>query len=151
MNRAVPPKRGAVVVAAHPDDLSKNVLDRRYLVIRRSSRVIAPRRLCFPGGGLEENETPEEAARREFREEVGGELTALRPIWENVTPWNVRLDWFRADLVTPAARLVFDPTEVEEILWLTLRELYGAPDTLASNSPFLTGILSDPALREKLR
>ena len=151
MKSSEPTRRGAVVVAAHPDDLRKEILDRRFLVIRRSSRVIAPRRLCFPGGGLEGNETAEEAARREFREEVGGELTAVRAIWENVTPWNVHLDWFRAEIVTPVPQLVFDPAEVEEILWLTLRELSGAPDTLASNSPFLTGILSDPVRRESLR
>lgn len=151
MTRGGPAKYGAVVVAAHPDDLEKEVLDRRYLVIRRSSRVIAPRRLCFPGGGLEPGETPEETARREFREEVGGRLTALRPIWKNVTPWNVHLDWFAAELATPVSELVFDPAEVEEIVWLTPRELFDSPDTLASNSPFLTGILSDPARREKLR
>ena len=63
----------------------------------------------------------------------------------------MHLDWFRAEIVTPVTQLVFDPAEVEEILWLTLRELFDAPDTLASNSPFLTGILSDPVRRECLR
>lgn len=144
-------RRGAVIVAAHPDDLDKEVLNRRYLVIRRSSSVIAPRRLCFPGGGIEPGESAEEAARREFREETGGEAANLRPIWENVTPWHVHLDWFRADLASPVGGLRFDPAEVEELLWMTLPELSGALDTLASNAPFLNGILTDPARREKLR
>ncbi|MGI5832514.1 MAG: NUDIX hydrolase [Thermoguttaceae bacterium] len=143
-------KWGAVIVAAHPNDKEKEVLRRRYLVIRRSDRVIAPRRLCFPGGEIKPGETAEEAAKREFFEEIGGQVADLRRVWENITPWHVHLDWFRADLLGSAESLRFDPTEVEEILWMTLVALVDDPDALESNAPFLRNILTDPAWREKM-
>lgn len=41
------------------------------LFVLRSSVGDHPGEWCFPGGGIEEGETPETAARRELREEVG--------------------------------------------------------------------------------
>lgn len=135
-------RRGAVIVVSHPGEEGRKVTDQHFLVIRRSAKVIAPRRLCFPGGGIEPGESPEQAARREFFEEVGGTIKNLRRIWENVTPWHVHLDWFRADLASPPGSLRFDPAEVEEILWLTLADLLAAPDTLESNAPFLKKMIA---------
>ena len=108
----------------------------RLLVIRRSRYVLAPRTLCFPGGGIERNETPEEALVREFREELGAAIVPLRQIWESVTAWNVHLRWWTAKLIEPF-RLTPDAREVEEILWLSFRELRTHPDLLSSNTAFL--------------
>jgi ADP-ribose pyrophosphatase YjhB (NUDIX family) len=43
----------------------------RFLVLRRSQESDHPGTYCFPGGGVEEGETYEDAARRELHEETG--------------------------------------------------------------------------------
>ncbi len=62
---------GAVVVP---------VLDGRIVLIRQFRH--APRRwmLEVPRGGIEPGHTPEEAARAEIREEIGGEIAELIPV-----------------------------------------------------------------------
>ncbi len=110
--------------------------DEKLLVIRRSHFVIAPGTLCFPGGGIEPGETPEEALVREFREELGETITPVRQIWESVTPWRVHLRWWVVRLPEPFA-LVPNPQEVESVAWLGFVELREHPDLLTSNLPFL--------------
>jgi len=110
--------------------------DEKLLVIRRSQFVIAPGKLCFPGGGIEPGETPEQALVREFREELGEAIFPVRQIWESMTPWRVHLRWWVVRLPEPFT-LVPNPQEVEAVEWLAFAELRGHPDLLSSNIPFL--------------
>ena len=61
-----------------------------------------------PGGGIEEGETPEQAAVREVREETGYEIELIRSLGEDVftVPAGMRLDGGRRPL--RSVRLVFE-------------------------------------------
>jgi len=110
--------------------------DGRMLVIRRSRSVVAPLIYCFPGGGIEADESEEESLVREFREELGITIRPVRRLWECVTAWKVELAWWLVEMepdATPAA----NPSEVESIHWLTPEEMAELPDLLESNREFL--------------
>ena len=47
--------------------------EERFLVIRRSAHVVAPGKLCFPGGGIEAGESQPVALCRELMEEIAVE------------------------------------------------------------------------------
>ena len=72
----------------------------------------------FPKGGIHPGETPEQAARREIREEVGlGELTLVSPLPSTEHEYQVegrcfrkQVDWFLF-LAPPETELAPDPTE----------------------------------------
>lgn len=108
----------------------------RLLVIRRARGVVAPGVYCFPGGGIEADETEPQALVRELREELGVAVRPLRRLWRSVTPWKVHLSWWLAEL--PAqARLVPNTAEVESVHWLTVEEMAALPNLLESNRRFL--------------
>jgi 8-oxo-dGTP pyrophosphatase MutT (NUDIX family) len=123
-------RRGAIAVV---------VRDARFLVIRRSAVVPAPRTFCFPGGGIEEGETEELALVRELKEELGVRVTPLRRVWSSVTTWGVELAWWLADL--PADQnFVPAPAEVESIHWYTIEQMDRLPQLLESNRQFLAAL-----------
>jgi 8-oxo-dGTP diphosphatase len=109
----------------------------KFLVIRRSQYVRAPGMYCFPGGHVESGESEAEAVCREMQEELALNALAQRLLWRNVTPWNVELAWWLAE-VDPAAVPRPNPLEVESYHWLTPLEMRQLPQLLASNLEFLT-------------
>lgn len=120
-------RRGAVAVI---------VDDGKFLVIRRAAGVAAPLKLCFPGGGIEPDETDEAAVVRELREELNLTVIPSKLLWRSETPWGVRLSWWAAhcaDLTTLAP----NDAEVAEVHWLAPDELSAHPDLLSGNSEFL--------------
>jgi len=122
-----PGRRGAVAIV---------VRDGRLLVIRRARDVVAPLVYCFPGGGIEGDESEEEALVREFSEELGVALRPVRRLWQCVTAWKVHLAWWLG-AIEPGAVPVANPREVESIHWYTPDEMARLPDLLASNREFL--------------
>ncbi len=110
--------------------------ENRFLVIRRSQIVRAPGMYSFPGGGIEPGETEEQALVRELAEELAVTGRAVRRLWESITPWQVHLAWWLAELDEPAA-IVPQPAEVESCHWLTAAEIRQLPQLLASNVAFL--------------
>lgn len=111
----------------------------RLLVIRRSRWVVAPLRFCFPGGAIEGDETEEAALVRELKEELGVAAKPVRRLWESVTPWNVHLVWWLADVDGETA-LTPNPAEVDSVHWYTPTELAALPDLLESNHAFLQAL-----------
>lgn len=108
----------------------------RFLVIRRSQHVRAPRMHCFPGGAIEAGEGEAAAVARELLEELNVVARPQRLLWRSVTPWGVALAWWLVE-IDAAAGLTANPLEVESFAWLTAAEIRELPDLLASNLEFL--------------
>lgn len=124
------PRRGAVAVV---------VRDARFLVIRRSRHVSAPRKFCFPGGKIEQGESEEVALRRELQEELGCEVVPQRCVWRSETSWGVQLAWWLAS-IGPETDLTPHPDEVESFHWLTGDEMRALGELLESNRRFLDAL-----------
>ena len=123
-------RRGVVAVV---------IRDRKLLVIRRSQHVVAPGAYCFPGGGIEPDDTEEQALVREMHEELRVEVTPLRRLWESVTPWGTHLGWWLA-VFDDSAAIDPDEREIESFAWCTLQEIAALPGLLESNHHFLAAL-----------
>ena len=143
-------RRGAVAILPRPPfalvhgqkiDFSRM----ETLVIRRSANVAAPGALCFPGGGVERDESPEQAVCREFREEVGIDVRVVRFLAENSTPTGAPLYWFSAESVErdpDALRIVVQQEEVAGYEWRALVDLLDDPDFLPNNLTIVRRIVA---------
>ena len=108
----------------------------RLLIIRRSMTVIAPGKLCLPGGGIEAGESESEALVREMQEELAIDVDPIRLCWRSVTPRGTKLAWWLACLdhhVTPVA----NPDEVAEFHWMTREQIRIAKGMLPSLPTFV--------------
>ena len=119
----VPPhfKHSAVLIVFWPEDESL-----RVLLTRRSSRMSRHAgEVAFPGGLLEEGETPKEAALREAQEEVGLDPGTIEVVGRLDDAWS-GAGSHMVPFVALAERrpsLVPSPAEVDEILTPDVREL----------------------------
>jgi 8-oxo-dGTP pyrophosphatase MutT (NUDIX family) len=109
--------------------------EQRFLAICRSAAVVAPGKYCFPGGGIEGEESEPAALEREVQEELGVVIRPLRCIWRSTTPWGITLAWWLGE-IDEEANLVPNPLEVESIHWLSREELLARADLLDSNRHF---------------
>jgi 8-oxo-dGTP pyrophosphatase MutT (NUDIX family) len=130
MTPPIPPairKHGVVAVVLRGE---------RFLVIRRSQHVRAPGMHCFPGGAIEPGESEADAVVREMQEELSLAAAPVRRLWQAVTPWQVHLAWWLAEIDSAAVPQP-NPAEVETFQWLTAAEIRALPNLLASNLEFL--------------
>jgi len=121
----------------------------RLLVIKRSATVRSPNLYCFPGGMIEEDETPEIALHREMNEELNINATAVNEIWESYTPKGTRLHWWTATS-KELDRVFPNPDEVASFEFLTLDEIFLLDDVLVSNQVFFEAIRNGELSSEKL-
>jgi 8-oxo-dGTP pyrophosphatase MutT (NUDIX family) len=123
-------RRGVVAVITRND---------KFLVIRRSPRVVAPLAYCFPGGGIEVGESEPAALIREIKEELSVQVKPLHCIWRSATSFGVDLSWWRAELPHDAMPNPL-PAEVESVHWCTLDEMSLLSDLLESNRRFVAAL-----------
>jgi len=112
------------------------VRENRLLVIKRSQLVRAPGRYCFPGGGMEPDETEEQTLVRELQEELGLTVQPVRRLHRSVTPWRVELRWWLAT-APDETEVVPHPAEIESHHWYSVEELLQVEPLLDSNRDFL--------------
>lgn len=96
----------------------------RVLLIRRRKRE-GDLLWAFPGGGIEEGETPQQAAVREAAEEVGLVVSVSRVLGDRVHPQTGRhVTYVACGLVSGEGRAAA-PREVAEVAWIPHSKLGG--------------------------
>jgi ADP-ribose pyrophosphatase len=111
----------AVVVL---DDKDNVILERQYR--RPAGKVL----LEIPAGGIDEDETPEEAVKRELQEEIGylpGKVTRLGGFYSAPGYCTEYLHLFLAKDLTPS-RLTAEDTDEIEIVRVPVSEIKGLID-----------------------
>src|SRR5215469_1890474 len=106
--------------------------DRRLLIGQRRRGDTSPFKWEFPGGKVEQGETPEEALARELKEELGAVLRKCVPIGRVLynyadTPEQLEIFFFAAAI----SEGELAPRTFEQIAWVLPKEL-GDYDFLAA-------------------
>ncbi|HRR09860.1 MAG TPA: CoA pyrophosphatase [Rhodothermales bacterium] len=114
-----PPRHAAVALILFPKDETTHII----LTVRRSDLKDHPGQVSFPGGRIEPQESPEEAAYREAQEEVGIDPAQLRVIGRlselYIPPSNFLVQPF-VMYHTTVPQFVRQATEVEKVLEVPL-------------------------------
>jgi 8-oxo-dGTP diphosphatase len=113
--------------------------DGKWLCIRRSAKVAAPLKVCFPGGAIEIGESQQSAVVREMREEIGIVVQPVKCIWRWDSP-NTELTLWGWIAKHNGEVLKPDPAEVAEVLWLTGDEVAEHPDAMPTNRSFIAAL-----------
>jgi (d)CTP diphosphatase len=114
--------------------------DGRFLMIRRSRHVPLPRKVCFPGGGVNVGESQAAACVREAREELGISVKPIKAVWAcELGHGPIRIFGWLAEW--QPGPMHPDPQEVEEVLWLSRAEALAHPDGLETNAAFIDALL----------
>ena len=121
------------------------IRERQVLIARETvGRVLARK---FPGGGVEDGETPEAALVRDFREETGLEVQVLRLLHTPVTllsPWTDAPYTPLYYAVTGDGAPVPQPPEYLPLRFADAEELLGAEDVAGPEQVALRRALDLP-------
>ena len=114
--------------------------DRRLLIGQRRRTDTSPLKWEFPGGKVEEGETPEAALARELKEELGATLRKSVPIGRVVhkyaaTPEELEILFFAVEITESE----ISPRPFEKIAWVLPKEL-GDYDFLAANAGLVANL-----------
>jgi len=114
--------------------------DRRLLIGQRRRTDTSPLKWEFPGGKVEEGESPEAALTRELKEELGATLRKAVPLGRVVykyaeTPEDLEILFFAAEIADGEVT----PRTFEQITWVLPREL-GDYDFLAANTQLVANL-----------
>jgi len=119
--------------------------DRRVLVAQRPPHKLLPHKWEFPGGKVEPGEEPAAAIVREIREELGCEVSIVRPLppfdhdYQTVVITMIPF----VCVLMPGSREPH-PHEHIAIAWATQAELPGY-DLAAADWPIVAALGTDPA------
>src|SRR4051812_40683294 len=124
-----------VLIACQRED------DGRWLLIRRAAGGPSPGTVNFPSGGVKQGESQEHTVVRKMKDELDVAVQPLRKCWR----WDERTDGATLTLSGWTARLLSsflrpDPTQVAEVLWLTLDEAARHPDALPTMPEFVVAL-----------
>jgi 8-oxo-dGTP diphosphatase len=111
--------------------------DRRFLIGQRRRHDTSPLKWEFPGGKVEEGETPEAALARELREELGVTMETCAEMGRTrhryaTSPVELEIRFYAASIKENEIK----SKAFEQIAWVLPKEL-GSYDFLAANSQLI--------------